>query len=102
MDFEVFPPNAERNEMLALRREKHVSQVKRLRSGWFLLRDVNAFRYSIQFRRGKKMFVSDNVVFLYEKVMYDLSLHAIADRYEADKKVFEEILASWRWTERVK
>ena len=48
------------------------------------------------------MFVSDNVVFLYEKVMYDLSLHAIADRYEADKKVFEEILASWRWTERVK
>ena len=101
MDFEFFPPNAEHNEMLDLRREKHVSQVKRLRSGWFRLGDVKGYRYAIQFRRDKKMFVSDNVVVLFEKVVYDLRLHTSAERYETDKKLFEEILASWRWTERI-
>jgi hypothetical protein len=101
MDFEFFPPNAEHNEILILRRNKHVSQVKRLRSGWFRLGDVNAHRYAIQFRRDKKMFMSDNVLVLYEHVVYDLSLHTMADRYERDKKLFEEIIASWRWTQRV-
>ena len=100
MDFEVFLPNAEHNEILALRREKDVSKVKRLRSGWFRLADVNAHRYAIQFVRDKKMFISDNVHVLYEHVAYDLSLQTMADRYETDKKLFDEIITSWRWTQR--
>ncbi len=101
-DFEFFPPNGEYNKMLELRREKHVSQVKRLRSGWFNLGDVNAYRYAIQFRRDKKIFIGDKVVVVYEQVVYQLSLDTMADRYEADKKLFEEIIASWRWTQRIK
>lgn len=101
MDFEFFPPNAEHNEILELRRNKHVSQVKRLRSGWFRLRDVDARRYAIQFRRDKKKFITDDVLVLYEHVVYDLSLHTTAERYEKDKILFEEIIASWRWTQRI-
>jgi hypothetical protein len=101
MDFEFFPANGEHNEILVLRRNKHVSQVKRLRSGWFRLGDANAHRYAVQFRRDKKMFISDNVVVLYEHVVYELTLHTMAKRYEADKRLFEEIIASWRWTQRI-
>lgn len=101
MDFEFYPPNAEHNEKLASRRDKHVSQVKRLRSGWFRLRDVDARRYAIQFRRDKKKFITDDVLVLYEHVVYDLSLHTTAERYEKDKILFEEIIASWRWTQRI-
>jgi hypothetical protein len=101
MDFEFYPPNGEHNKILALRRNKHVSQVKRLRSGWFRLGDVDAYRYAIQFRRDKKMFIGDKVVVLYEHVVYELSLHTTAVRYGADKNLFEDIIASWRWAQRI-
>lgn len=100
VDFEFFPPNAEHNEMLRLRQMKHVSQVKRLRSGWFRLSEVDAHRYAIQFRRGKQMFTHDSILVLYKQVVYELSLHTMAKRYVTDKKLFEEIIASWRWTQR--
>src|SRR6478672_7197495 len=98
-DFEFYPPNGEHNEILELRRNKHVSKVKRLRSGWFNLSEENAYRYAIQFRRDKKMLVNDQVVVLYEHVVYLLSLQTTAVRYVADQKLFEEIMASWRWTQ---
>jgi hypothetical protein len=101
-DFEFYPPNGEHNKILELRRNKHVSQVKRLRSGWFRLGDMNAYRYAIQFRRDKKIFIGDKVVVLYEHVVYLLSLQTTGVRYGADKKLFEEIIASWRWTQRIK
>ena len=100
-DFEFYPPNGEHNKILDLRRNRHVSQVKRLRSGWFNLVDVNAYRYAIQFRRDKKILIDDEVVVLYEHVVYLLSLQTTTVRYAADKKVFEEIIASWRWTQRI-
>jgi len=47
------------------------------------------------------MFITDGVLVLFEHVVYDLSLHTKADRYERDKILFEEIIASWRWTQRI-
>lgn len=102
MDFEFYPPNGEHNEILELRRDKHVSHVKRLRSGWFRLGVVKVHRYAIQFRRNKETFISDTTVGLYEHEVYELTLHTKAHRYKTDKKLLEEIIASWRWTERLK
>jgi hypothetical protein len=77
---------------------------------WFLVWRVRALFLApwprvlgaaIQFRRDNKMFIKDNVLVLYEHVVYELSLHTVAGRYETDKKRFEEIIASWRWTRQI-
>jgi hypothetical protein len=91
----------ENDEVAYLKQKQGVEQVRVLSSKYLRLGRVRARRFVVQFSKDSKSVVTDQIIALYKGVEYQLILHTIADRYQEDRRVFEKLAASWRWTRRV-
>jgi hypothetical protein len=89
------------NKVADLKQKQGVEQVRVLSSKYLRLRHVKASRFIVQFSENNKRVVTDSIVALYKGVEYQLTLYTVADRYQKDRRVFEKLVASWKFTRRV-
>jgi len=81
--------------------DKQNDAVSVLRSHRFRLGNLQARRFQATFRQNTKPMMVDHIVALHEGVEYELILVTSPDRYNADRREFEKVIASWRLTPRV-
>jgi hypothetical protein len=91
----------EKDEIASLKKREGVRQVKVLSSKGVRLGSLRARRFVVQFGEKGKQIISDRVVALHRGVKYDLILHTLVNRYEKDRRQFEQVIASWRLIPRI-
>jgi len=89
------------NKVADLKQKQGVEQVRVLSSKYLRLGHVKASRFILQFSENNKRVVTDSIVALYKGVEYQLALYTVAGRYQKDRRVFEKLVASWKFTRRV-
>ena len=91
----------ERQEISSLTDDKKTERVNVVRSRWFRLASLRARRFEARYFKNNKPMVTDHIVALHDGVEYELILITSADRYVADRRQFEKLIATWRLTPRI-
>ena len=91
----------ERQEISSLTDDKKTERVNVVRSRWFRLASLRARRFEARYFKNNKAMVTDHIVALHDGVEYELILVTSPDRYVADRRQFEKLIATWRLTHRV-
>jgi hypothetical protein len=91
----------ERQELSFLTDDKQNQHVKIVRSRWFRLGTLRTRRFLARYLKGNKPMVVDHIVALNKGVEYELILSTSPERYAADRRQFERVIASWRLTRRI-
>lgn len=91
----------ERHAISSLTDEKQNQRVSVVRSRWFRLGALRTRRFEAHYLRDNKPTVMDHIVTVYKGVEYELILVTSPQRYAADRRQFEKIIASWQLTRRV-
>jgi len=81
--------------------DKQNQDVNIVRSQWFQLGSLRTRRFEARYLKNNKPMVMDHIVALHNGVEYELILVTSPDRYGADRRQFEKLIASWRLTPRV-
>lgn len=80
--------------------DKQNQHVTVVRSRWFRLGSLRTRRFEARYLKENKPMITDHIVALYKGVEYELVLVTSPDRYAADRRQFERIIATWRLTPR--
>jgi hypothetical protein len=91
----------ERQEISFYTDDKKFERVNVVRTRWFRLRSLPARRFEARYFKDNKAMITDEIVALHKGVEYQLILVTSPDRYGADRRQFEKLVASWRLTPRV-
>jgi hypothetical protein len=91
----------ERQAVSFLTDDKQNQDVNVVRSRWFRLGLLRTRRFEARYLKNGKPMVTDHVVALHKGVEYELILVTSPDRYGADRRQFQKLIASWRLTPRV-
>jgi hypothetical protein len=90
----------ERQAVSFLTDDKQNDQVTVVRSRWFQLGSLRARRFEAHYLKNNKPVITDHIVALYKGVEYELILVTSPQRFDADRRQFERIIATWRLTPR--
>jgi hypothetical protein len=90
----------EREVIFFLKHDEKRQPVRVVRSRWFRLGSLHARRFKAQYLEDNKPMVTDHIVALHDGIEYELILVTTQERYRADRRQFETIIASWRLTPR--
>jgi hypothetical protein len=91
----------ERQEISFFTDNKKFERVNVLRSRWFRLGSLRARRFEARYFENNKPMLTDQVVALHGGVEYQLTLVTSPQRYAADRRQFQKVIATWRLTPRV-
>jgi hypothetical protein len=91
----------EHQEISSLSDDKQNQQINVIRSRWFRLGSMRARRFEAHYLKDSKPMVTDHIVALHKGVEYELILVTSPERYRADRRQFEKLIATWRLTPRV-
>jgi hypothetical protein len=91
----------ERQAVLFLTGDKQNEHVTVVRSRWARIGSLSARRFEARYLKKNKPVITDYIVALYKGVEYELILVTSPERYGADRRQFERIVATWRLTPRV-
>jgi hypothetical protein len=91
----------ERQDISFFTTDKKFEHVNVVRSRWFRLGSLRARRFEAQYLENNKPKLTDHIVALHDGVKYQLDLVTSPQRYAADRRQFEKLVATWRLTPRV-
>ena len=91
----------ERQAISFLTDDKKTERVNVVRSRWFRLGSLRARRFEARYLENQRPMFTDHIVALHKGVEYELILVTSPDRYGADLRQFEKLIATWRLTPRV-
>ena len=91
----------EHQEISSLPDNNQNQQINVIRSRWFRLGSLRARRFEAQYLKNNKPMVTDHIVALHKGVEYELILVTSPEKYLADRRHFEKLVASWRLRPRV-
>jgi hypothetical protein len=91
----------ERQEISHYTDDKKFERVNVVRSRSFRLGSLPARRFEAHYLKDNKPMVTDQIVALHKGVEYQLILVTSPDRYGADRRQFQKLVASWRLTPRL-
>jgi hypothetical protein len=91
----------ERQEISFFTDNKKFERVNVLRSRWFRLGSLRTRRFEARYFENNKPMLTDQVVALHGGVEYQLTLVTSPQRYAADQRQFQKVIATWRLTPRV-
>jgi hypothetical protein len=90
----------ERQAISFLRGDKKIDQVNVVWSRWSRLGSVRARRFKARYIKDGNPMLRDHIVALHDGVEYELILVTSPQRYAADRRQFQKVIASWRLTPR--
>jgi len=91
----------ERQAISFLTDDKNNERVNVVRSQRFRLGSLHARRFEAQYVKDRKPMLTDHIIALHDGVAYELILVTSEQRYAADRRQFEKLIATWRLTPRV-
>ena len=101
MDPEWSVSDYEKDEIAGLKKREGVEQVTVLSSRVIRLGNLKARRFVVQYVEKGKQVIAERVMALHKDVAYQLILHTLPERYEKDRRKFEQVIASWRLVPRI-
>jgi len=88
----------EQNHIAYLKTNQRLEKVKLMSSKSIRLDKLKARRFIVQYVERDRGFIEERIVAVHQGVEYQLTLGTPVERYQKDRRKFEEVRRSWRLT----